>query len=104
MTASALDRAFEYLQTRFAVEEIGRRNGMIVIQIGQLRDIAMAIMVNDPDIPTYDVLFPKLTQTPDGSMRLEAASQNRVELSTLELIASRLASIQSGDYESDDTM
>ena len=86
-----LQLAYEALRTRFQITEVGRKGSMIVLQVGRSKDAAMAISINDPSLPSFDVLYPKTTIKRDGERRVEAAHSNRVLLEGLQWIAEQLS-------------
>ena len=85
-----LELAYRELQLCVPVTEIGRKGDMIVLQIGKAADAAMAIAINDPKVPSYDVLYPKAAARPTGDDCLEASHMNRATLDFLRWIARQL--------------
>lgn len=82
--------AFQHLRTRFPITEVGRKGAMICLQVGLSEDAVMCISINNPEVPSYDVLYPKNRISNDGSRQLEAALANRVLLEGLQWIADQL--------------
>jgi len=85
-----LELAYRDLQIRFPVTEIGRDETMILIQIGESDVSVMGVAVNDPGLPSYDVLYPAVVPKRKDNNGLEAAHLNRVHIEGLRWIAGQL--------------
>ena len=87
----SLELVYRDLQMCVPVTEVGRKGQMLVLQIGKSANAAMAIAINDPDVPSYDVLYPKAVAQRTGDDLLEAAHLNSVTIEVLRWIAGQLA-------------
>ena len=63
---------------------------MILIQVGESDESVIGIAVNDPDLPSYNVLYPTVVPTRKVNSGLEASHLNRVHIEELRWIAGQL--------------